>query len=92
MTCLVQGSQTLGSRLSERTIISHVGYLQDAPASLDTNTLSVPFETTPTKILGVADPEVPDVESNVTQATPILSLLYPDVSVGSGMYVPRHIG
>jgi hypothetical protein len=44
-----------------------------------------PVVATPTKIRGVALPEEPDVESKVTNETPILSLLYPEVSVGSGM-------
>ena len=40
-----------------------------------TNTLLVPLLTLPTKIRWVADPDVPLVESNVTKAIPILSLL-----------------
>lgn len=54
------------------------------PASLETKTLFEPLLATPTKIRGVAFPLEPEVESNVTHATPILSLLYPLVSVGSG--------
>ena len=54
------------------------------PASLDTKRLLEPTVATPTKIRGVALPDEPDVESNVTKETPILSLLYPVVSVGSG--------
>ena len=58
------------------------------PASFDTKILSEPLFATPTKIRGVAFPDEPDVESKVTHESPIMSLLYPDVSVGSGMYVP----
>lgn len=42
------------------------------PASEETKTLSEPAFATPTKILGVARPEEPDVESNVTHAIPRL--------------------
>lgn len=38
---------------------------------------------------GVGLPEEPDVESKVTQDTPISSLLYPLVSVGSATNVPN---
>lgn len=47
-----------------------------------------PLFATPTKILGVADPLDPDDLSKVTQAIPILSELYPLVSVGSAIYEP----
>lgn len=52
------------------------------------NKLLEPVVATPTKIRGVALPDEPEVESKVTNETPILSLLYPEVSVGSGMKVP----
>lgn len=42
----------------------------------------------PTKILGVAEPLAPELASKVTNETPSMSLLYPDVSVGSGAYEP----
>ena len=58
------------------------------PASFDMNRLLEVFVPTPTKIRGVAFPDDPDVESNVTKETPCLSLLYPLVSVGSAWYVP----
>ena len=58
------------------------------PASFDMNRLAEPWVATPTKMRGVALPELPEVESKVTKETPILSLLYPLVSVGSGTYVP----
>jgi hypothetical protein len=48
---------------------------QVAPASFETRTESAPMLATPTKIRGVADPAVPDVESNVTQEIPTISLL-----------------
>lgn len=60
-----------------------LGVLQDEPASLETKRLEEPTVATPTKMRGVALPDVPDVVSNVTKETPILSLLYPDVSVAS---------
>ena len=53
--------------------------------------LSEPVLATPTKILGVATPFDPLVESNVTNEIPSLSLLYPLVSDGSGTYVPSII-
>ena len=59
------------------------GHLQVEPASLETKMLSEPLFATPTKIRGVAGPFLPEVESNVTQANPWMSLLYPVVSVGS---------
>ena len=45
------------------------------PESFETNKLVDPLFATPTKILGVAFPDDPEVESNVTKAIPILSLL-----------------
>lgn len=45
------------------------------PESLETKILLEPWLATPTKIRGVAFPEDPEVESKVTQETPILSLL-----------------
>ena len=59
-------------------------YAQVVPASSDTYMLSRPISATPTKIRGVAFPDEPDVESNVTQVMPILSLLIPLLSDGSG--------
>ena len=53
--------------------------------------LSEPVLATPTKILDVATPFDPLVESNVTNEIPSLSLLYPLVSDGSGTYVPSTI-
>lgn len=38
--------------------------------------------------IGMTLPDAPEVESKVTKETPIGSLLYPDVSVESGSYVP----
>ena len=55
------------------------------PASLETNTLFEQALATPTKMRGVAVPFEPDVESNVTHERPMMSLLYPEVSVGSGI-------
>ena len=49
----------------------------------------MPTEATPTKIRGVAAPDDPDVESKVTKVIPVLSLLIPLLSVGSGAYVPN---
>lgn len=63
---------------------SHFVRLHVEPESFETKTLSDPAFATPTNILGVAEPLEPEVESNVTQLMPILSLLYPYVSVGSG--------
>ena len=59
-------------------------YAQVVPASSDTYMLSRPISATPTKIRGVDFPDEPDVESNVTQVIPILSLLIPLLSDGSG--------
>ena len=58
------------------------------PASSETKTLSDPKFATPTKMRGVALPLEPEVESKVTHDRPMMSLLYPEVSVGSGAYVP----
>lgn len=58
---------------------------QDEPPLVDTYTLLEPLFATPTKIRGVAVPEEPEDLSKVTQAIPILSELYPEVSEGSGM-------
>lgn len=44
---------------------------------------------TPTKIRGVALPDEAEVESKVTHAIPVLSLLYPLESEGSAIYVPK---
>ena len=55
---------------------------------MDTKRFGAPVVATPTKMRGVAFPELPDVESNVTNETPMGSLLYPLVSVGSATYVP----
>ena len=60
------------------------GYLQVEPASSVTNILSDPLFATPTKIRGVGLPDEPEVESKVIQDNPTMSLLYPEVSVGSG--------
>lgn len=74
----------------------------EVPPLVVMNTLVEPALATPTKIRGVADPDVPDDLSKVTQAMPIsrvcgyrknngkysaptISLLYPVVSVGSGI-------
>lgn len=76
----------IGDRRSVRVRAENAQVL---PASLDTKRFSDVFVATPTKIRGVALPEEPDVESNVTNATPCLSLLYPLVSVGSATYVPN---
>ena len=62
--------------------------VQVMPASFDTKMFVVPKLATPTKILEVAFPVVPDVESKVTKEIPSLSELYPVVSAGSGIYVP----
>ncbi len=59
-------------------------YVQEVPASLDMKILSEPWFATPTKMRGVALPEELEVESKVTHEIPILSLLRPVVSVGSG--------
>ena len=58
--------------------------LQVEPPSSETNTLSDAKLATPAKIRGVASPLEPEVESKVTHARPMMSLLYPEVSVGSG--------
>lgn len=52
------------------------------------NMLGEPTLATPTKMRGVAWPDEPEVESNVTNVMPVLSLLIPLLSVGSGAYVP----
>lgn len=49
--------------------------LQVAPASVDTKTEAAPVLATPTKMRGVAVPEVPEVVSKVIQAIPMMSLL-----------------
>jgi hypothetical protein len=67
---------------------SSVPILQVLPASSETKTLSSPLLTTPTKIRGVALPDEPEEGSNVIQARPIISELYPLVSLESGMKVP----
>lgn len=50
-------------------------YVQVLPPSLETNTFEEPTLATPTKIRGVAFPDDPEVESNVTKEMPTLSLL-----------------
>jgi hypothetical protein len=55
--------------------LSILRYIQVDPELVLTKTLLVPLDTTPTKMRGVGDPLAPDEGSNVTQATPILSLL-----------------
>lgn len=58
------------------------------PPSFETKTDSESFSATPTKILGVAVPRLPLVESKVTNEIPMISPFNPSVSVGSGMKVP----
>ena len=72
------------STTENHSVVQRIAYSHVEPASLDMKRLLEVLVPTPTKIRGVAEPEEPEVESNVTNAIPCLSLLYPLVSVGSG--------
>lgn len=65
-------------------------HVQVSPASSETNRFSLasPLSATPANIRGVASPDDPEVESNVTNERPNMSELYPEESDGSGAKVP----
>ena len=73
--CFDQRRQSLLCKFNNCVLTRPNIRLQVEPASLETKTLSEPLFATPTKMRGVAVPFDPEVESNVTQAIPMISLL-----------------